>query len=122
MHHLVALDVVGEEVGEVDEAVAVIVELGRSSGAQAPVGASTARLRHGGDEDSMLVPCMFYPGGLFMREVDVGGREADLLLHLSERGCVRSFAEFSAAAEILPDAVGSAHEGAVSADDNDAGA
>ena len=57
-----------------------------------------------------------------MREVDVGGREADLLVHFSERGCVRGFADLSASTEILPDVAGTAQQGAVPADDKDAGA
>ena len=63
---------------------------------------------------------MNHPDGLVLHEVEVGGREADLLVHLSERGRVRSFADFSASAEILPDVAGTAQQGAVPADDEDA--
>ena len=57
-----------------------------------------------------------------MRDVNVSSCEANLFVHFAESGRVRSFAAFSAAAEIWPDAVGSAHEGAVFADDEDTGA
>ena len=94
VHHLVAVHVVAEEVSKVDEVVAVLVELGRGGGAQAPVGASAAGLRHRGHEDRVSVACVNHPDGLVLHEVDVGGREADLFAHFSERGCVRRFADF----------------------------
>ena len=65
---------------------------------------------------------MHHPGGLVMKDANVTCHEADLLRIFSERGCVRCFAAFSAAAEVLPDAVGSAYEGAVFAHDEDTGA
>ena len=49
-------------------------------------------------------------------------REPDLLLELAERALVRGFVAVSPPAEILPNAAGAPHEGAVLADDEDAGA
>ena len=122
VHHLVAVHVVAEEVRKVDEVVAVLVELRRGGGAQAPVGASAAGLRHRGHEDRVSVACVNHPDGLVLHEVDVGGREADLFAHFSERGCVRRLADLSAPAEVLPEVAGTAQQGAVPADDEDAGA
>ena len=122
VHHFVAVHFVGEEVGKVDEVAAVLVELGRCGDAQAPVGASSARFRQGGDEHGVPIPGMHHPGGLVVRDVNVASREADLFVHFAERSCVRSLAAFPAAAEILPDPVGAAHEGAVFADDEATGA
>ena len=122
VHELVAVHVVGEEVGKVHEVAAERVEFGRFCDAQAPVGASSVRFRQGGDEHGVSISCMYHPGGLAVQDANVTCREADLLAHFSERGRVRSFAAFSAAAEVLPDAVGSAYEGAVFAHDEDTGA
>ena len=49
-------------------------------------------------------------------------REPNLLAQLAERGLVRGFVAVSASAEILPNAAGAPHEGAVLAHDEDAGA
>ena len=65
---------------------------------------------------------MNYPGGFIRQDTNVTRREADLLAQLPERSLVRSLATVSPAAEVLLDAVGSAHEGAVFAHDEDTGA
>ena len=49
-------------------------------------------------------------------------READLLVQLPERGLIGGLATVLPAAEVLPDAIGSAHEGTVLAHDEDNGA
>ena len=65
---------------------------------------------------------MNHPDGLVRQNVDVTRREADLLVQLPERGIVGSLATVPPAAEVLPDAVGLAHEGAVLAHDEGTGA
>ena len=49
-------------------------------------------------------------------------REPDLLSQLAKRGLVWGFAAVTTAAEVLPNAAGAPHEGAVLAHDEDAGA
>ena len=49
-------------------------------------------------------------------------REPDLLAQLSERGLVRSFVAVTTAAEVLSNAAGAPHEGAVLTHDEHAGA
>ena len=64
------------------------------------------------------------PYGLVRQDINVARREADLLVlaQLPERGLVRSFVAVLSAAEVLPNAVGATHKGAVLAHDEDAGA
>ena len=49
-------------------------------------------------------------------------REPDLLAQLAKRGLVWGLVAVTTAAEVLPNAAGAPHEGAVLADDEDAGA
>ena len=65
---------------------------------------------------------MTHPYGLVGQDIDVARREPDLLAQLAERGLVRGFVAVPPAAEILPNAAGAPHEGAVLAHDEDAGA
>jgi hypothetical protein len=63
-----------------------------------------------------------HPDGALLHEVDVSGCEADLLMHFSKRGRVRCLAVLAAPAEVVPDVSDTAQQGAVPADDEDAGA
>ena len=65
---------------------------------------------------------MTHPYGLVGQDIDVARREPDLLAQLAKRGLVRGFVAVTTAAEILPNAAGAPHEGAVLAHDEDAGA
>jgi hypothetical protein len=63
-----------------------------------------------------------HPYGLVRKDVEVARREPDLLFELTKRGLVRGFIPVTPPAEVLPDAAGAPHEGAVLAHDEDAGA
>ena len=121
VHELSAEHVVREEVGEIDKVVAVRVELGRLLVAKIPVGAKPALLRQRGDVHGVPIPCVDHPDRLVRQDIDMARREPDLLAQLPERGLVWSLVAVPPAAEILPNAAGAPHQGAVLAHDEDAG-
>ena len=121
VHELVADHVIREEVRKVHKVIAVRVELGRLLVAQVPVRAEAVLLGQRGDEDGVPISRVNHPQGLVRQDIDVARREPDLLAQLAERGLVRGFVAVSPPAEILPNAAGAPHEGAVLAHDEDAG-